>query len=110
MISAAMISSRKAPDLSAGHWQILQRLGVVPRALVWDSEGAVESWGGGRPNLAEECEAFRAMVVVKVIQCCPRDLEAKGIVGRANGYLETSFLPRRASPHRRTSTANYNCG
>jgi hypothetical protein len=32
--------------------------------------------------------------------CCPADPEAKGLVERANGYLETSFLPRRrfASP------------
>jgi hypothetical protein len=30
-----------------------------------------------------------------VHQCRPRDPEAKGIVERANGYLETSFLPGR---------------
>jgi hypothetical protein len=30
-----------------------------------------------------------------VIQCRPRDPEAKGLVERANGYLETSFLPGR---------------
>ncbi len=96
MISAVMIPSRKAPDLIAGHWQILQRLGVVPRALVWDNEGAVGSWRGGRPKLAEEFEAFRGVLGVKVIQCRPRDPEAKGIVERANGYLETSFLPGRS--------------
>ncbi|WP_304522444.1 hypothetical protein [Actinotalea sp. Marseille-Q4924] len=28
-------------------------------------------------------------------QCRPRDPEAKGLVERANGYLETSFLPGR---------------
>ena len=35
-----------------------------------------------------------------VIQCRPRDPEAKGLVERANGYLETSFVPGRvfASP------------
>jgi transposase len=35
-----------------------------------------------------------------VVQCRPRDPEAKGLVERANGYLETSFLPARtfASP------------
>jgi transposase len=96
MISAVMIPSRASADLIAGHWLILQRLGVVPRALVWDNEGAVGSWRGGKPKLAEDFEAFRGMLGVKVIQCRPRDPEAKGIVERANGYLETSFLPGRA--------------
>jgi transposase len=73
---------------------------VVPRALVWDNEGAVGSWRGGKPKLAEDFEAFRRVLGVKVIQCRPRDPEARGIVERANGYLETSFLPGRsfASP------------
>lgn len=30
------------------------------------------------------------------MQCRPRDPEAKGLVERANGYLETSFLPGRS--------------
>jgi transposase len=33
---------------------------------------------------------------IAVHQCRPRDPEAKGIVERANGYLESSFLPGRA--------------
>ena len=32
---------------------------------------------------------------VGVPQCRPRDPEAEGIVERANGYLETRFLPGR---------------
>ena len=32
-INAAMISSRQAPDLIAGHWLLLQRLGAVPRGV-----------------------------------------------------------------------------
>ena len=37
-------------------------------------------------------------------QCRPRDPEAKGIVERGNGYLETSFLPGRTF----TSPADFN--
>ena len=95
-INAAMIPSRQAPDLIAGHWLLLQRLGAVPRALVWDNESAVGSWRAGRPKLTEEFEAFRGMLGIKVIQCRPRDPEAKGLVERANGYFETSFLPGRS--------------
>ncbi len=38
---------------------------------------------------------FRGTLGITVIQCRPRDPEAKGLVERANGYLETSFLPGR---------------
>jgi transposase len=95
-INAAMIPSRQAPDLIAGHWLLLQRLGAVPKALVWDNESAVGSWRAGRPKLTAEFEAFRGMLGIRVIQCRPRDPEAKGLVERANGYFETSFLPGRS--------------
>jgi transposase len=45
--------------------------------------------------LTDQFEAFRGMLGVRVIQCKPRDPESKGLVERANGYLETSFLPGR---------------
>ncbi|MFF0457842.1 hypothetical protein [Nocardia africana] len=57
-------------------------------------------WRGGKPQLTETMNAFRGSLGIRVIQCRPRDPEAKGLVERANGYLETSFLPGRvfASP------------
>ncbi len=96
VIGAVMLPSRQAPDLIAGHWLLLEHLGAVPRALVWDNESAVGSWRAGRPKLTAEFEAFRGMLGIRVVQCRPRDPEAKGLVERANGYLETSFLPGRA--------------
>jgi hypothetical protein len=100
VMTAVLLPSRQAPDLIAGHWLLLQRLGAVPRALVWDNESAVGSWRAGRPKLTAEFEAFRGILGVRVIQCKPRDPESKGLVERGNGYLETSFLPGRnfASP------------
>jgi transposase len=103
-LSAVMIPSRQAPDLLAGHWTLISRLGAVPKALVWDNESAVGSWHAGRPQLTEAMNAFRGTLGIKVIQCRPRDPEAKGLVERANGYLETSFLPGR----RFTSPADFN--
>lgn len=94
-MSAVLLPSRQAPDLLAGHWLLLQRLGAVPRALVWDNEAAVGSWRGGRPKLTDAFEGFRGTLGIRVIQCRPADPEAKGLVERANGYLETSFLPGR---------------
>jgi transposase len=103
-MQALMIPTRTAPDLIAGHWALLNRFGVVPKALVWDNESAVGSWRSGRPKLTAEFEAFRGTLGIRVIQCRPRDLEAKGLVERANKYLETSFLPGRAF----TSPADFN--
>ena len=50
--------------------------------------------------LTEAAHAFRGVLGAKVVLCDPADPEAKGLVERANGYLETSFLPGRtfASP------------
>jgi len=65
VISAVMLPSRQAPDLIAGHWLLLEHLGAVPRALVWDNESAVGSWRAGRPKLTAEFEAFRGMLGIR---------------------------------------------
>jgi transposase len=95
VMMARMIPSRHAEDLIAGRWALLSELGAVRRALVWDNEGAVGRWAGGRPVLTADFQAFRGVLGIKVIQNRPRDPESKGIVERHNGYLETSFLPGR---------------
>ena len=92
---ARLIPTRRAEDLYCGWWQHLQRLGAVPRVLVWDGEGAVGEYGGGRNKLTTECHAFRGTLGAKVLMLRPRDPEAKGIIERAHDYLETSFLPGR---------------
>lgn len=95
MIIATMILTRQSPDLLAGHWALIYRWGRVLRALVWDNESAVGKWRGGTPQLTEAMNVFRGVLGVKVVLCRPGDPQAKGLVERANGYLETSFLPGR---------------
>jgi transposase len=95
-LSAVLIPSRQAEDLFAGWWQLIQTLGRVPRALVWDGEGAVGRWRAGKPELTADCQAFRGTLGVKVIICKPADPEAKGLLERAHDYLERSFLPGRS--------------
>lgn len=94
-LSAVMLPSRQGPDLLAGHWALIADWGRVPKALVWDNESAIGGWHAGRPRLTEATNAFRGTLGIKVVLCRPRDPEAKGLVERANGYLETSFLPGR---------------
>ncbi|MGB9183537.1 MAG: IS21 family transposase, partial [Solirubrobacteraceae bacterium] len=86
-------------DLFAGWWGHLSALGAVPRVLVWDGEGAIGRWRGGRSELTTDCQGFRGTLGAKVI-CRPGDPEAKGLIERAHDYLERSFLPGRtfASP------------
>jgi transposase len=96
VITSRMLPSRQSPDLLAGHWALINGWGRVPKALVWDNESAVGQWRGGKPQLTEAMNAFRGTLGIRVIQCRPADPESKGLVERANGYLETSFLPGRA--------------
>ena len=103
-LSAVLIPSRCAEDLFAGWWQHLAGLGAVPRVLVWDGEGAVGRWRGGRSELTRDCQAFRGTLGTKVLICRPADPEAKGLIERAHDYLERSFLPGRTF----TSPADFN--
>jgi transposase len=102
--SAVLVPTRRAEDLFAGWWQLISRLGAVPRVLVWDGEGAIGRWRGRRAELTAECQAFRGTLAARVIICRPRDPEAKGLVERLHDYLERSFLPGRAF----TSPADFN--
>jgi transposase len=95
-LSALLIPTRTAADLFAGWWQLICGLGAVPRVLVWDGEGAIGRWRGGRVELTAECQAFRGTLAAKVIVCKPADPEAKGLIERAHDYLERSFLPGRS--------------
>ncbi|WP_433759527.1 IS21 family transposase [Nocardia sp. CA-135398] len=95
-LSAVLIPSKHAQDLFAGWWTLIDRLGAVPRVLVWDGESAIGRWRGGRSELTAECQAFRGTLGAKVLICRPADPEAKGIIERAHDYLERSFLPGRS--------------
>ncbi|HTE67672.1 MAG TPA: IS21 family transposase [Actinomycetes bacterium] len=103
-LAARLLPSRCAEDLFAGWWQLLVQLGGVPRVLVWDGEGAVGKRRRRVTVLTEQAHGFRGVLGAKVVICDPGDPEAKGLVERANGYLETSFLPGRVF----TSPADFN--
>ncbi|MGH3999887.1 MAG: IS21 family transposase, partial [Pseudonocardiaceae bacterium] len=103
-LSAVLLPTRGAQDLFAGWWAHLGALGAVPRVLVWDGEGAIGRWRGGRSELTGDCQAFRGTLGAKVVICRPADPEAKGLLERAHDYLERSFLPGRTC----SSPADFN--
>ena len=90
-----MIPTRKTPDLLLGSWELLTRLGRVPRRLIWDNEPGI-----GRGKLTEPAAVFAGTLATKIVLLPPRDPESKGVVERRNGFFETSFMPGRhfASP------------
>ena len=91
-ITARMLPSRTTPDLLAGSWSLISdQLGAVPRRLVWDNEAGIGR--GGR--LADGVAGFVGTLACRLVQLKPFDPESKGVVERANRYLETSFLPGR---------------
>lgn len=94
-IAATMIGSRATHDVLGGHLQLLERFGGVPREVVWDGEGAIGRRRGKRVELTQAFQAFRGTLGMGAFICEKGDPEAKGVVERANGYLETSFLPGR---------------
>jgi transposase len=94
-VLAVLVPTRRAEDLYAGWWRLLQQLGAVPRVLVWDGEGAVGRWRARQPQLTTSCQGFRGVLGAKVLICKPADPEAKGGIERLHDYLERSFLPGR---------------
>jgi transposase len=94
--SGLLVPTRRAQDLYAGWWRLLEQLGAVPRVLVWDGEAAVGRWRARQPLLTAACQGFRGVLGAKVWICKPADPEAKGIIERLHDYLERSFLPGRS--------------
>ncbi|XUK60345.1 Transposase [Plantibacter sp. RU18] len=90
-IEAIMLPSRQGGDLTAGMWSLLQRFGGVPKSLLWDREAAIG--GLGKPTVL--AATFVGTLATRLRLAPPRDPETKGIVERANRFLETSFLPGR---------------
>jgi hypothetical protein len=95
-MTAVMIPSRQAGDILAGMWLLIQGVGRVTHTLLWDRESAI----GGTGRVSVPAATFAGTLATRIQLAPPRDAEFKGMVERANGFLETSFLPGRtfASP------------
>jgi len=90
-----MIPSREAHDILSGNLDCILAIGAVPKAGVYDNEGALVGRHNGKATLTEPFQRFRGTLGMQVVVLRPADPESKGIVERHNGYLETSFLPGR---------------
>jgi transposase len=91
-ITARMIPTRTTADLLAGMWFLLLGLGGVPGRLLWDNEAGI---GRGR-KLTLAARAFAGALATQIVLLKAFDPESKGIAERANGFMETSFMPGRS--------------
>lgn len=91
--AGALVFSKRLEDLAWGIGRCLRELGALPRTLVFDREGALHG-GSGRPT--QGFAAYLGQLGVGWHFCDPRDPEAKGVVERLQGYLESSFEPARS--------------
>jgi transposase len=94
-IGAHGIASRESQDVLGGHLEVLQQFGALPRKVVWDQESAIGRWVGREMRFTGAFQSFRGTLGIGAVLCQRGDPETKGLVERANGYLETSFLPGR---------------
>ena len=90
--AGVLVFSTQTEDLLAGIAGCLQRLGALPKTLVWDRQAGIHGHGG-RPT--EAFAAFCGQLKVAWQFCEPADPQAKGAVERLQGYAETNFEPGR---------------
>ena len=94
-ILARMIASKEKADVLGGHLGLVLELGAVPKMGVYDGEPAISVRRGKQLIYTEEFLRLKGtlgMGSIVLKKGCP---ERKGVVERANGYLETSFMPGR---------------
>jgi transposase len=94
-ILGRMIPSKQTHDVLGGHRWCLEELGAVPKLGVYDGEPAISSRRGRQVTFTAEFQAFKGTFGMGAIVLAPGHPERKGVVERAIGYLETSFLPGR---------------
>ncbi|MFB0833951.1 hypothetical protein ACX8Z9_02860 [Arthrobacter halodurans] len=87
---ARMLPTRTTEDPLLGSWELIRRLGRVPRRLIWDNEKT--GIRRGRRH-AEGVDAFMGTLATRLVLLPPNDPESKGVVERRNGWFETSFMP-----------------
>jgi transposase len=91
--AGALVFSKEAPDVLWGMWRCLQRIGALPQRLVVDREGCLHA-GGGRPSVPFAGFCGQLSVGWRILD--PGDCQAKGMIERLQGYMETSFEPGRS--------------
>ena len=94
-ILARMIASKEKADVLGGHLALLVKLGAVPKVGVYDGEPAISVRRGRQLIYTEDYLRLKGTLAMGSVVLAKGHPERKGVVERANGYLETSFMPGR---------------
>ena len=94
-ILGRMIGSKEKADVLGGHLELIVELGKVPKMGVYDGEPAISSRRGKKLIYTDDFLRFKGTLAMGSIVLAKGHPERKGVVERANGYLETSFMPGR---------------
>jgi transposase len=90
--AGTLVFSKQTEDLLSGMARCLWSFGALPELLVWDRQSGIHAHDG-RPT--QEFAAFCGELKLDWHFCAPADPQAKGVVERLQGYLETNFEPGR---------------
>lgn len=86
--------SKTVADVVGALPGVLTRLAGLPRSLVVDRDSSIVVPRTRRVN--DEIASLLGHLAIRPVVLPPRKPTSKGAVERANGYLETSFLPLRS--------------
>jgi transposase len=86
-LAGALVFSKEFADIAWGMRRCLERLGALPKKLVWDREGAIAP--KGRPT--EPFAAFCGQLALGWIILDPGDCQAKGALERDHRFLHGNF-------------------
>jgi hypothetical protein len=95
-ILGRMIGSKEKADVLGGHLSLLVDLGAVPKVGVYDGEPAISVRRGRQLIYIEDYVRLKGALAMGSVVLAKGHPERKGVVERANGYLETSFMPGRS--------------
>jgi transposase len=90
--AGALVFSKQTEELLFGIARCLWSFGALPETVVWDRQAGIHAHDG-RPT--REFAAFCGQLKLDWL-FCQADPQAKGVVERLQGYLETNFEPGRS--------------
>ena len=91
--AGALVFSKQTEDLLFGIARCLWSFAALPETVVWDRQAGIHAHDG-RPT--QEFAAFCGRLKLDWLFCRAADPQAKGVVERLQGYLETNFEPGRS--------------
>jgi transposase len=91
--AGALVFSKQTEELLFGIARCLWSFGALPETVVWDRQAGIHAHDG-RPT--REFAAFCGQLKLDWLFCQAADPQAKGVVERLQGYLETNFEPGRS--------------